>query len=203
MGDPTVVLWDIGGVLLSNGFDDADRAAAAARFGLDLPEFERRHHETLEAFERGQLSLDDYLDVTVFYTPRAFRREDVKSFIFGCSTPHPEVIELARAVAATPGRLTGCLNNESRELNDFRLRTFGLDRFLSVRFSSCYTGRRKPDLVAYRLAADVLGRPPADIVFIDDRAENVAPAATLGFRAIQYHTPAQLRTDLDAVGVHW
>lgn len=203
MPEPTAVLWDIGGVLLSDGFDEGDRAAAAQHFGIDPVDFERRHHAAVGPFERGQLTLDEYLDQTIFFAPRPFRRDEVKEFIFGRSHPHAEVIEVARAVASSPGRLSGCLNNESRELNEYRLNAFDLRRIFSVYLSSCYTGRRKPDAGAYQLAIDVLGRPPGHLLFIDDRLENLAPATALGLQTIHYRTPGQLRSDLNATGVHW
>lgn len=201
MAEPTVLLWDIGGVLLSNGFDEASRQSAAERFGLDFAELDRRHLEAMGPFERGEITSEQYLDRVVFHTSRSFPRTAFWSFVLGCSTPRPAVIDIARAASAHPGRLTACFNNESRELNEYRIQTFGLDRFLSLYFSSCYLGRRKPDPAAYQLVRDVLGRPPGEVLFIDDRPENLLPAAGLGFQTILYRTPAELRSDLAAAGV--
>ena len=203
MAEPTVLLWDIGGVLLSNGFDEGSRSSAAARFGFDPVEFERRYHAALGPFERGQMTLDGFLDQLLFYTDRPFGRAEFKEFLFRCSTSHPDVIEIARAASLPPGRRSVAFNNESRELNEYRIRTFGLDRFLSAFFSSCYIGVRKPEPEAYRLVMEVLAASPEEIVFIDDRAENLAPASALGVQTIQYRSPDALRADLGAAGVHW
>ena len=203
MAEPSVLLWDIGGVLLSNGFDEGSRSAAAATFGFDPAEFERRYHTALGPFERGKMTLDGFLDQLLFYTDRPFGRDRFKEFLFRCSSPHPEVIEIARAAANGAGRRSVAFNNESRELNEYRIRTFGLDRFLSAFFSSCYTGLRKPEPEAYRLVIDVLAASPDRVVFIDDRAENLAPASALGVQTIQYRSPAALRADLGAAGVRW
>ena len=201
MAEPAVLLWDVGGVLLSNGFDEGSRAEASRRFGLDAEDLERRYHAAVDPYERGETSLDEFLTATVFHTERPFGREEFRRFVLGCSTPHPETIAIARAAARRAGRLTACFNNEGRELNDYRLGHFGLVPLFALFFSSCATGRRKPEPGAYRLVLDVLGREPGTILFIDDRPENLGPAEALGMRTIHYRTPAELRRDLGAAGV--
>ncbi len=203
MAEPTVLLWDIGGVLLSNGWDETQRAEAARQFGFDLGEFEERHAREAPAYERGELTLNDYLERTLFYTPREFSPAAVRTFIFGCSSARPEVLGIAQELARRSGRTMAALNNEGRELNDHRIQAFGLDRILSLFFSSCVTGRRKPEPGAYRLALGVLRRRPDEVVFVDDRPENLAPARELGMHVIHFQTPAGLREDLQGAGVRW
>jgi putative hydrolase of the HAD superfamily len=201
VADPAVVLWDIGGVLLSNGWEAADRVRAAQTFGFDAAEVERRHLSEVPSFERGEISMVEYLDRTLFYTPRSFSRGSIESFMYDCTTAHPAVLELARELGARHRFLMASFNNESRELNERRIARFGLRDFLSVFFSSCYIGRRKPDPAAYRLVLDCLQRPASELVFIDDRPENLVPAADLGMRTIHYQTPEALRVDLAREGV--
>ncbi|MCI4336370.1 MAG: HAD family phosphatase [Thermoplasmata archaeon] len=201
MAEPSILLWDIGGVLLSNGWEESFREQAARQFGFDLAEFERRHRLLDAGWERGELSMDQYLDRTLFYEPRSFSRPEFAGFMFGRSSPHPEVLALAQRLRANPANRLSCLNNEPRELNEYRIANFGLYRLFESFFSSCYTGRRKPDPSAYRLVVDVLRRPPSEIVFIDDRPENLAPARALGMHTVHYQTPAQLEGELQALGV--
>ncbi len=201
MREPRVLLWDIGGVLLSNGWDEPSRAAAAHRVGFDPDAFERRHALAVPRYERGEISLDAYLAETLFYEPREFSPAEVARFIFSCSTPHSDAISLVEELARSSHRTMAALNNEGRELNDFRIRTFGLDRWLSLFFSSCFTGHRKPEPAAYRLVLDVLHRSADEVVFIDDRPENLVPARELGFRAIQFQTVDALRQELKSAGV--
>jgi len=203
MGNPRVVLWDVGGVLLSNGWEESFRAEAARSFHFDLTEFERRHAKLMDPMERGQISLDDYLKETLFYEPRPFQPREVRAFIESCSTPRADVIEIARKVAATGRYLSACLNNEGRDLNEYRLTHFGLRSFLTLFFSSCFTGRRKPEVRAYELPLGVLGRPAEEVVFVDDRLENLEPARRLGMRAVHCDSPNQLADDLRAAGVRW
>lgn len=202
MRESGVLLWDIGGVLLSNGWDGPDRAAAARRFGFDTAEFDRRHHDALPAYERGEMTLDGYLDRTLFYEPRSFSKAAVTEYMLRCSTPRPEVLAIARQFADSPGWFLAAFNNEGRELNEHRIRTFGLDRLLRAFFSSCYLRLRKPEPAAYQMVRDMLGRPAEEIIFIDDRPENLDPARALGMRAIHFQTPSGLVSDLAAAGVH-
>lgn len=193
----SLLLWDVGGVLLSNGWDHRSRAAAAARFDLDPVGLERRHVGVEVDFESGRLSEDGYLDATVFYEPRSFSRDEFRAFIRARSTPNTAAIGVARALRAGGRYRLATLNNESRELNEYRIRTFGLAEIFDDFFSSCYTGRRKPDPAAYRAALDIAHRAPDETLFLDDRPENVAAADSLGIHTLRVHDPGRLREDLE------
>ncbi len=201
MPEVALLLWDVGGVLLSNAWDEPARHAAVDRFGLDGAEFERRHHLAADAFETGHLDLDGYVARTVFYEPRRFAPEEFQKFMFDWSRPHPGAIETARAFRAGGRYVLATLNNESRELNDYRLRTFGLAEIFHAFFSSCYTGCRKPDPAAFRAALQFLQREPEETLFLDDRPENVAAAARLGFRTLRVRDPDRVREELAQAGV--
>ncbi len=197
----SLVVWDVGGVLLSNGWDRAARSAAAARFGLDAAELERRHSLVEEEFETDRLSRDGYLDATVFYTPRSFSREEFWQFMRERSVAYASAIALAQALKDRGSYAMVALNNESRELNDYRIRTFGLRKLFDGMFSSCYTGRRKPTPGAYRLALDVTQHAPEETLFLDDRPENVQAAARLGLHTLMVHDQGRLREELARRGV--
>lgn len=201
MREPTFLLWDVGGVLLSNGWDHVARAAAARRFHLDAGELERRHALVDAAFETDRLDWDGYLDATVFYSPREFSREEFRAFVWGRSTPNPTAIAAARALRARGTYLLATLNNESRDLNEYRLRAFDLRPIFHAFFSSCYTGRRKPDADAFRFALEVSQHVPEETLFLDDRPENIAAASRLGLRTLQVQDPGRLSDALASVGV--
>ncbi len=201
MADVSLLLWDVGGVLLSNGWDRRARAAAIARFGLDGPEFERRHAAAEVDFETGRIDGTEYLDATVFYEPRSFSPEQFREFMRAQSRPHPAAIAAARALRRDGRYTMAALNNESRELNEYRIRTFGLAELFHAFFSSCYTGRRKPDPAAYRYALELAQRAPEESFFLDDRPENIAAAARLGLHTLQVQDPARLGAALAAEGI--
>lgn len=197
-----VILFDVGGVLLTNGWDHCERAEVLARFGVDRAAFEARHAEPNDAWERDAITAREYLDATVFYEPRSFTHDDFLAAICAESKPLPDgALGILGELAASDKCMLGVLNNEAREPNEYRFDTFGLRDHLRVAFSSCYLGLRKPHPEIYRRAIDILGRPPARILFIDDRAENAAGAAAAGMKTIRFEGAAQLRRELENLEV--
>jgi putative hydrolase of the HAD superfamily len=199
---PTIdlVLFDIGGVLGSNGWDREQRAAAVERFGIDAEDFQYRHEETVGALEAGQISLDEYLDVTVFCDDRSFSRAEFKDFMFAQSIPWPESIEVARAVAESGVRMA-TLNNESEELNHHRIRRVGLGAIFPTFFSSCWLGVRKPTHRIYERVFGMTQAAPERTVFVDDRMQNLNPAAALGVKTVLFESAEKLRATLQAHGL--
>jgi putative hydrolase of the HAD superfamily len=193
------LFWDVGGVLLTNAWDHEERNLAFERFHLDKDEFEKRHTESVRSFEEGRISLDEYLQCTVFYEPRDFQPEEFKQFMLSLSKPKSDVLEIARALRGK--FLMGTINNESRELNQYRIDTYRLTECFDVFVSSCFVGIRKPDERIYRLALDLAHRAPEECGFIDDRPVNVEAAAKVGLCAILLRSPSQLKSDLRKVGV--
>lgn len=193
------LFWDVGGVLLTNAWDHEERDRAAEKFQLQKADFEARHKETVTGFEEGKITLDQYLDRAVFYQPRKFSKDEFKSYMFSLSKPKAEVLEFVRGLAGK--NIMATINNESREMNDYRIKQFGLSQIFDLFVSSCYLGMRKPDEKIYRLALDLIQKAPDECCFIDDRPENIEGAARVGMRTILMRDPAQLRKDLQGLGV--
>jgi putative hydrolase of the HAD superfamily len=197
-----VILFDVGGVLLTNGWDHGERAAAAAKFGLDTQELEARNAKVYAAWERSEIDVNQYLDAAVFYEPRSFSREEFFGFILAQSKLLEDgALTILAEISAFDKYMLGALNNEARETNDFRFAKFGLRRYFKVAFSSCYVGLRKPELAIYRRALDILGSAPNRTLFIDDRQENVDGAAAVGMKAIRFTGAEALRGELKMMGV--
>src|ERR1700676_3616560 len=175
--------------------------AALEHFRLDEEEFHSRHEMVVSWFERGKISLDEYLDRTVFYRNRPFTRDELRDYMFSLSQPIPEVLDFARALAASGKYFMGTINNESRELNLHRIEKFGLREIFRIFVSSCFVGLRKPESGIYRLAIDVTQINPEQSCFIDDRALNLECAAKLGMKTIQMQTMERLREELARLGV--
>jgi putative hydrolase of the HAD superfamily len=197
------VFFDIGGVLGTNGWDREQRKLAVERFKLDEADFQSRHEEMVGQLEQGQITLDEYLDVSVFYEPRDFSREEFRSFMFEQSKPYEDSIAIARAVAEGCTYWVMTLNNEGEELNRFRISRFGLDEIFDAFLTSCWLGLRKPAHRFYERALGVSMADPATSVFIDDRLQNIAPAAALGMHTIHYQSAGQLADELTALGVNF
>ena len=195
-----LVLFDIGGVLGSNGWDREQRAEAVNRFELDPDDFQYRHEETVGALESGEITLDEYLSVTIFCEPRDFTPADFKAFMFAQSEPWPDSIAVVRDLSAT-GVEMATLNNESEELNCYRIERFGLRDIFPTFFSSCWIGARKPTLAIYHRVMGMTQANPARTLFVDDRAQNLSPATALGIQTVRFESAGQLRSELRARGL--
>jgi putative hydrolase of the HAD superfamily len=197
-----VILFDIGGVLLTNGWDHRERAAVVEQFHLDAATLEARHAKAFESWERGEIALNEYLDAVIFYEPRNFSRDEFFEAMCAQSARLPDgALCILEELAASDKCRLGCLNNEALETNEFRLAKFGLRAYLQFAFTSCYMGIRKPDAKIYTRALGILGKTAERTMFIDDRLENVAAAAAVGMKAIRFTGADALRRDLKNLNV--
>lgn len=177
----THVFFDIGGVLGSNGWDREQRAHAVTRFGLDAADFDKRHHEIVGEWETGRIGIDEYLDSTVFDVSRDFGRDEFVAFMCAQSEPDAAAIAVARRLAATDRARLFTLNNESATLNEYRIAAFGLRPLFVAFLSSCWLGVRKPSRAIFERALGIAQVRATDVLFVDDREQNLQPARMLGF----------------------
>jgi putative hydrolase of the HAD superfamily len=202
MAEISTILWDVGGVLLTNGWDHIERAAVLQQFALDSAAFEQRHELANDPWEKGLMTAEQYLLQTVFYEPRPFTPAAFLQAILDRSVLLPNgAMRILQELAASEEVELAILNNEARELNDYRIERFELGRYFDVFLSSCYLGLRKPDPKIFELALDVLQRDPEEVAFIDDRAGNCAAAQALGIHAITYQNEAQCAQALELLGL--
>ncbi len=199
--DVTTLFLDIGGVLLTDGWDRHARRRAAKAFRLDAAEMEERHHMTFETFEEGRLTLEDYLDLVVFCRKRAFTRSQFRQFMLSQSKPHPQMIALVTRLKARHPLKIVAVSNEARELNAYRIRQFRLTRFVDAFISSCFVHVRKPDAEIFRLALDIAQAPAERVVFIDNTQMFVDVAGRLGIRSIHHTDYRSTCAQLDALGL--
>jgi putative hydrolase of the HAD superfamily len=199
--EPTTLFFDVGGVLLTNAWDTAERDRVIEAFALDAHDFHTRHGMVKTAFEVGRLSLDSYIDKTVFYSPRPFSREDFKALMLDQSQLLGETLEWTRSLAKSGRFRLFTLNNESRELHEYRVRTFGLCSVFQGFLTSCYLGQVKPDEDMYKSALGIAGCGALNSIFVDDRPVNVETAIKLGLRAILFRDLEQLRKELAELGI--
>jgi putative hydrolase of the HAD superfamily len=195
------IFWDVGGVLLSNAWDHTQRIAALEHFSLDEEEFHDRHEMVVSSFERGKITLDEYLDRTVFYRARPFSKDAFREFMFSLSQPFPGVLAFAQALTDSHKYFMGTINNESRELNLYRIEKYGMRKTFRIFVSSCFVGLRKPERDIYRLALEITQFPAEECCFVDDRPINLEEAAKLGMRTIEMRAIEELRADLAKLGV--
>ncbi|MDB5352769.1 MAG: haloacid dehalogenase superfamily protein subfamily variant 3 with third motif having or [Planctomycetota bacterium] len=201
MIDAPTLFFDVGGVLLTNGWDTGARKLAAETFGLDYAEFQTRHEMLKTGFETGRLGIDRYIRKTVFHRERGFSPDEFKAFMFAQSRPLGNTLDWLRTLAASGKYRLFTLNNESRELHEYRVRTFELNSIFRAFFTSCYLGQVKPDEDIYINALGIAGCRREKAVFIDDRSLNIEPAQALGFNAVLFQGLDDLRSRLKEFGV--
>jgi putative hydrolase of the HAD superfamily len=197
----TAMFWDIGGVILTNGWDRHSRRDAAETFRLDWEEFQDRHDFSFPGFDSGRITLNEYLDRTLFYRPRPFSREEFVEFMFAQSVEYPEVRALLDQVTKTGKYLICSINNEPLELNQYRIEKFDLRRNFTAFFSSCYVRARKPEDAIFQMALEVTQRTPGQCIFIDDRSLNLESPRRLGMNVIHHQNAEQLRAELQKFDV--
>jgi len=181
---PTTIFTDIGGVLLTNGWDRTGRQRAIKYFKLDPVETEERHHLTFDTYESGKISLTEYLKRLVFYTKRNFTEEEFRKFMFNESKPFPEMLDLIRGIKAKYGIKVAVVSNEGRELNNHRISKFKLNEFVDFFISSCFVHFRKPDADIFKVALDIAQVSPEKVIYLEDRPMFVQVADTLGIQGI-------------------
>jgi putative hydrolase of the HAD superfamily len=197
----THLFTDLGGVLLTNGWDRGLRKLVAARFGIDAAEMDERHHLTYDTYERGKIDLAEYLRRTVFWEPRDFTPEQVVDFMLAQARSFPEMIELVRNVKERYRLRVVVVSNEGRELTADRIRRFDLKAFVDFFVVSSYVHFRKPDEDIYRVALDVAQAEPGAVVYLDDRQMFVEVAGRMGMRAIWHRDLEGTRAALAELGL--
>ena len=202
MATITTILWDVGGVLLTNGWDRKGRAAVLSQFGLDRDTFEERHEMSNDAWEKGLITVEEYLRKTVFYEARDFSPSDFLEAMKAQSQVLPDsALGILANLAASDSLFLGMVNNEARELNDYRFDKFNLRKYFKIFVSSCYVGLRKPHPEIFKMALDVVQVSADSVVFVDDRSGNVDAANSVGIHGIRYQGSEQLKAELEKLGV--
>jgi len=197
----TTLFVDVGGVLLTDGWDHLARKRAARHFKLNWAEMDQRHRLVFETHEEGKLSFEEYLGWVVFFEKRPFTRNQFREFMFAQSKPYTKMLGLVAQLKAQHGLKVVVISNESREVNAFRVRTFRLDRLVDTFISSCFVGMRKPDVEIFRLALDLAQAMPERSVFIDNTPMFVQVAQRMGIRSILHVDYQSTSTKLNSMGL--
>jgi len=197
----TTIFFDVGGVCLTNGWDQVAREKATKRFSIDYEEMEKRHKPVLKKFEKGKLSIDEYLNKVVFFRKRNFSKKDFIEFMFSQSRAHPSTLAILEKLQINKKYQLATINNESRELNEYRINKFRLYKYFKCFFSSCYLGVRKPEADIFSTVLNIVHKNPGDCLYIDDREENYNSAKNLGLNAILLEEPGSLPARLEEFNI--
>ena len=197
----TTLFVDVGGVLLTNGWDHHERRRVAKHFNLNWAQMDVRHRLVFETHEEGKLSFKEYLEWIVFYEKRPFTQKQFRDCMFSQSKPIPKMLELIAQLKAQYGLKIVVISNESRAVNAYRIRTFHLDRLVDTFISSCFVGMRKPDANIFQLALDLIQTTPERAVFLDNTAMFVQIAERFGIRGVLHVDYESTRAKLASLGL--
>lgn len=201
-GTPIKALFlDLGGVFLTNGWDRNARKEAAEKFGLDLYEINERHRVIFDSYEAGRTTLKEYLDLLVFYKERDFTEQQFINFMYQTSEPYPDMIRLIKNIKQQYNLQVVAVNNEGRELNEYRIQQFKLKEFVDIFASSSFIKVRKPDKEMYKLALDLAQVTPKEVVYIDDREVFIRAGQVLGINGIRHTSFESTRDALSRYGL--
>lgn len=195
------IFTDIGGVLLTDGWNRHARKKAAEIFHLNLDDFEERHHLTFDTYEEGKLTLEEYLHRIVFYQERSFTMEEFRQFMLSQSAPHKDMINLLINLKKRFRTKIAVISNEGRELSHYRINQFGLTEFVDFFVSSGFVGMRKPDTGIFQMALDMAQAKPEESVYIEDREMFVQVAAGLGINGIWHQDYDSTMKELAGYGL--
>jgi putative hydrolase of the HAD superfamily len=182
----TTIFTDIGGVLLSNGWDRGSRRKAIDVFDLDGEETEERHHLTFDTYEVGKITQDEYLDRVVFYKKRSFSRKQFVQFIYNQSKPFPDMLAMLQRLKRNHKLQLAVVSNEGRELAEYRIKEFKLKDLADFFIVSSFVHFRKPDADIFRIALDTAQVSPQQVVYIEDRPMFVQVASGLGIHGLRH-----------------
>ena len=201
MSKITTIFFDIGGVCLTNGWDETAREKSTKHFFINYEEMEKRHKPVFKKFEKGKLSLDAYLDEVVFFRRRNFSKKDFIKFMFSQSHPYNSTLQILKRLTAKKKYRLATINNESFELNEYRINKFGLYKYFNCFFSSCYLGVRKPESEIFSKVLNIVHKNPGNCLYIDDREENYNSAKNLGLNSILLDYPGNLPARLEEFNI--
>jgi putative hydrolase of the HAD superfamily len=195
------IFTDIGGVLLTNGWDRKALANACEKFHLDKNDFEERHHLTFDTYEEGKISLDEYLMRTVFFEKRSFSKEDFKEFMYSQSQPLQEMMDLMKSVKQKNQIKIVAVSNEGKELTKYRIHEFKLNSFIDFFVSSSFVHLRKPDEDIFQMALSFASCNVEEGIYIDDRELFVEVASRLGLKGIHHTTAKETSAEFQQYGI--
>lgn len=195
----TTLFCDLGGVLLTNGWDTSSRKKAAEFFGYNFEEADSRHRLLFGDYEIGEITLDEYLRYVIFNKSRKFTPEQYKKFMFEQSNPLDGMLSYIQQLKEKHDLKVVVVSNEGRDLTDYRIETFSLKKYVDIFVVSCFVGIKKPDKRIFEIAMDIAQVKPENIIYLEDRELFVEIATNLGIHAIHHTDFASTQTAINTL----
>jgi putative hydrolase of the HAD superfamily len=197
-------MFDFGGVICTPQPQE-DLAALAGAAGVSVAELWDAYWPARPAYDAGDLTSMTYWQGVAGQFGRTFSeaqvaeliRLDIASWAHLCE----DTVQLIRDLQAAGQRLA-LLSNMPADVAR-SIAALPVARHFEHLLFSCDFRALKPDPGCYARALSRLGAPAAEVIFIDDRTENVIGAERMGIRAIHFTGSREARADLAGmIGVH-
>lgn len=191
------LISDFGGVLTSPLFEAFTATTTASDFSLEAlgkamaVATERHGAHPLFELETGRITEREFSaqlgEALSEELGRPVSLDDFGERLFAHLHPNEELFAYYRTLRERGIALAICTNNV-REWEPRWRPLLPVDEIFDVVVDSGFVGVRKPDPEIYRLTLERLGRPAERAVFVDDLAENVEAANSLGLWGIRFST---------------
>lgn len=198
----TWLLFDYGNVICCPQPPGAVvRLAEAAR--CQVPEFTAAYWEHRLAYDEAKLDGPGYWQRVGASVGRTFTGAEVARLtsldIDSWLHLNPGTLALVQDMAAAGHRLA-MLSNAPEDVAR-AVASLPIAALFEHCLFSCYLRLVKPGAAIYRAVLERLGAGPAEVIFLDDRPDNVASAAELGIRSVLFADPGSARAELARLGV--
>lgn len=193
------VLFDYGGVI-SRWPSEEELAALAAAAGTTVEQFSDAYWRRRAAYDRAEVDGPHYWQQVglILGHSEDFSDDDVATLsrLDTDSWLHldPEAVELVEELSAS-GHHLALLSNAPAEIAE-AVAELPVTRHFEHLVFSCQLKMAKPDPACFEAALALLAAAPEEVIFLDDRVDNLVAAAALGIGTIQFSSPAQARTEL-------
>jgi putative hydrolase of the HAD superfamily len=195
-----VFIFDFGGVVIKWKNNNPIFDYIADRYGLPRAEMRRAFELALPRLETGEVSMRDFLEEVLGEFGKSLRKGDSPDELWALPFERlvkfrKGTVELVRSLRRRGYRVY-LFSNTSRPHAEL-VRRKGWDRLFDRFLSSCELRCMKPSATAFGRVLAEIGAKPSEVVFIDDKEENVEGAKDFGIRwAFRFTSLARLRRDI-------
>jgi FMN phosphatase YigB (HAD superfamily) len=196
-----VVVFDLGKVLVDFDYNIAI-PRIAARSTLPPAEVKRFFLQShlLVDYESGRLTRRELFEAVCKVINFRGTIEEFGEFFADIFTPIPPMIELHARLRQCGVPAYVFSNTNDLAVEHIR-QNFPFFRDFDGYIFSYEVKAMKPDAKIYEALEKLIGRHGADILYIDDRPENVAAGAARGWRTILHETPEKTRATVEKLGL--
>jgi putative hydrolase of the HAD superfamily len=201
----SAVLFDYG-MVLSNAPEAADWRALERVLGVDEEPFQATYWKYRDAYDRGALNAQTYWEIVARDLNHPMNTDVLRALIDADTVvwTHPNIVMMEWAARLNRAEIkTGILSNIGDAMETAVLARFPALAAFDHRTFSHRLGIAKPDAEIYRHAVGGLGVPVGEILFVDDREENIRAARDAGMVAVQYSGHPGFVEEMGRLGLGW